>query len=107
MRNDIAAIVPVAADGRTVFVVPWGDFTYVGTTDTEYDGPLDDPVCTADDVDYLLGALNGILQEPVAVSEVDRDLGGAATAAHRRPPRAPPTSPAATRCGCRRAAWSR
>ena len=46
VRNDIAAIVPVAADGRTVFVVPWGDFTYVGTTDTEYDGPLDDPACT-------------------------------------------------------------
>ena len=33
-------------DRRSVFVVPWGDFTYVGTTDTDYDGPIDDPQCT-------------------------------------------------------------
>jgi len=70
VANDIAAIVPVAADGRTVFVVPWGDFTYVGTTDTEYDGPLDDPHCTATDVAYLLGALNGIVREPLEADDV-------------------------------------
>ena len=29
--------------------------TYVGTTDTDYDGPLDDPQCTADDIAYVLG----------------------------------------------------
>ena len=28
--------------------------TYIGTTDTDYDGPVDDPQCTADDVAYLL-----------------------------------------------------
>ena len=31
------------SDKRSVFVVPWGDLTYIGTTDTDYDGPLDDP----------------------------------------------------------------
>jgi len=70
VRNDIAAIVPVRADGRSVFVVPWGDFTYVGTTDTDYDGPLDDPRCTADDVRYLLDALNAVLTDPLAESDV-------------------------------------
>jgi glycerol-3-phosphate dehydrogenase len=55
-----AAVVPVAGDHRSVFVVPWpeGGFVYVGTTDTDYDGPLDDPACTPADVDYLLGAVN-------------------------------------------------
>src|SRR6266487_1545578 len=32
VRNDIAVVVPVAKDRRSVFVVPWGDLTYVGTT---------------------------------------------------------------------------
>ena len=54
VRNDIAAIVPVREDRRSVFVVPWGDFTYVGTTDTDYDGPIDDPQCDASDIEYLL-----------------------------------------------------
>ncbi len=70
VRNDIAAIVPVAEDRRSVFVVPWGDATYVGTTDTDYDGPLDHPSCTAADVDYLLGALNGVTAEKVTAADV-------------------------------------
>jgi glycerol-3-phosphate dehydrogenase len=41
-----------------VFVIPWGDRTYIGTTDTDYDGPLDDPECTPRDVAYLLDAVN-------------------------------------------------
>jgi glycerol-3-phosphate dehydrogenase len=70
VRNDIAAIIPVPGDKRMVFVVPWGDTTYVGTTDTDYDGPLDDPPCTPADVDYLLAALNGITEEKLTVDDV-------------------------------------
>jgi glycerol-3-phosphate dehydrogenase len=58
VRNDIAVVVPVPKDKRSVFVVRWGDLTYIGTTDTDYDGPLDDPQCTPDDVAYLLRAIN-------------------------------------------------
>ncbi len=65
VQNDIAVVAPVPKDKRSVFVVPWAsapgaapEFTYIGTTDTDYDGPLDDPQCTSDDVDYLLRAIN-------------------------------------------------
>ncbi len=58
IQNDIAVVIPVPKDKRSVFVVPWGDLTYVGTTDTDYDGPVDDPQCTREDVDYLLRAIN-------------------------------------------------
>jgi glycerol-3-phosphate dehydrogenase len=57
IRNDIAVVVPVPKDKRAVFVVPWGDLTYIGTTDTDYDGPNEDPPVTRDDVDYLLDAM--------------------------------------------------
>jgi glycerol-3-phosphate dehydrogenase len=70
VRNDIAAIIPVPDDKRMLFVVPWGDTTYVGTTDTDYDGPLDDPPCTPADVDYLLGALNDISEEKLTADDV-------------------------------------
>lgn len=57
---DVAAVVPVPGDPRSIFVVPWPEtgLVYIGTTDTDYDGPLDDPRCTPEDVDYLLGAVN-------------------------------------------------
>ncbi|MGI8795291.1 MAG: FAD-dependent oxidoreductase [Acidimicrobiia bacterium] len=70
VRNDMAAIIPVPKDKRSVFVVPWGDLTYVGTTDTDYDGPIDDAQCAPEDIAYLLGALNATVTEPVTEADV-------------------------------------
>ena len=45
-------------DGRVIFVLPWGDQSYVGTTDTDAD-PLPDAVrVTGEDVRYLLRSAN-------------------------------------------------
>ena len=70
VRNTIAAVIPVPGDKRSVFVVPWGDFTFVGTTDTDYDGPVDDPQCTAEDIEYLLRALNGSITNTVTTDDI-------------------------------------
>jgi glycerol-3-phosphate dehydrogenase len=70
VRCDIAAVIPVRGDARSIFVVPWGDRVYIGTTDTDYDGPLDNPTCTPDDVAYLLDAVNAMLVEPVERNDV-------------------------------------
>ena len=58
---DIAAVIPARSDKRQIFIVPWadGDDVYLGTTDTDWDGPLDDPACLPQDVDYLIEAANG------------------------------------------------
>lgn len=67
-----AAVVPVRADRRSIFVVPWEDaaYTYLGTTDTAYDGPLDDPLCLGEDVDYLLGAVNAFTSAELTRADV-------------------------------------
>lgn len=41
-------------DGRLLFAVPWGGRTYIGTTDTDYEGDPADVAATRQDVDYLL-----------------------------------------------------
>lgn len=65
-----AAVLPVSGDRRSIFVVPWGDFTYVGTTDTDYQGSLDDPKCTPGDVDYILAALNAATSSHLTRADV-------------------------------------
>lgn len=70
VRNDIAVVVPVPGDKRSVFVVPWGRFTYIGTTDTDYDGPLDDPQCSPDDVAYLLRAINASVTTEITQADI-------------------------------------
>lgn len=43
-------------DGRVLFAIPWGDRTYIGTTDTDYEGDPGEVAATSEDVDYLLEA---------------------------------------------------
>ena len=70
LRNEIAAVLPVPDEDRTVFVVPWGEFTYIGTTDTDYDDSLDDPRCTDGDIAYLLHTVNASLAAPITKADI-------------------------------------
>ena len=45
-------------DGRVMFVLPWGDLSYIGTTDTDDDSSPDDVRATGEDVVYLLRSAN-------------------------------------------------
>jgi glycerol-3-phosphate dehydrogenase len=76
VRNDIAVVIPVPKDKRSLFVVPWGDFTYVGTTDTDYRGPIDDPQVTKDDLEYVLRALDASVTTDVTEDDVTGSWAG-------------------------------
>jgi glycerol-3-phosphate dehydrogenase len=45
-------------DGRVMFVLPWGELSYIGTTDTDEDVSPDDVRATGPDVIYLLRSAN-------------------------------------------------
>jgi glycerol-3-phosphate dehydrogenase len=70
VRNEVAAVIPVPKDRRSVFVVPQGRFTYIGTTDTDYTGPVDDPQCTPEDIEYLLRAINGSVTTEITEQDI-------------------------------------
>jgi glycerol-3-phosphate dehydrogenase len=52
-----ACIVP-AGEGRAIFALPWYGRTLVGTTDNDFEGDVDHPRPGAEDVEYLLDAVN-------------------------------------------------
>jgi glycerol-3-phosphate dehydrogenase len=52
-----ACIVP-AGEGRMIFSLPWYGRTLVGTTDNDYGGDISQPRPAAEDVGYLLDAVN-------------------------------------------------
>ena len=58
VRTKAALVAPSGADdGRFIFIVPWEDRVYAGTTDTPYPGDLDHPAVDAADRDYILSAV--------------------------------------------------
>lgn len=45
-------------DGRVMFALPWGPFSYIGTTDTTTSESADEVAPLADDITYLLRSAN-------------------------------------------------
>ena len=65
------AIYHSTSDDRMIFVIPWREFSLVGTTDTDFDGDLDRVHATRDEVTYLLGEVRKAVPDPrVALDEV-------------------------------------
>jgi glycerol-3-phosphate dehydrogenase len=69
---DLAAVLNVPGDRRSIFVVPFEEapYTFIGTTDTAYQGELDSPDCTPEDVEYLLNAVNAWTTSHLSVDDV-------------------------------------
>jgi glycerol-3-phosphate dehydrogenase len=60
-----------------VFAIPRSEATYVGTTDTNYDGQKERPNITKDDVEYILSAANEAFEiEPLTQSDIRSSWAG-------------------------------
>src|SRR5213075_269759 len=58
LANEHAVTLFSPVDGRVMFALPWGDLSYIGTTDTDADASPDGLRVTAADVTYLLRSAN-------------------------------------------------
>jgi glycerol-3-phosphate dehydrogenase len=67
---ETAVVLPVPGDRRSIFAIPWAGRTYLGTTDTDYEGDLAEPECTAEDVEYLLRAANAASVRTIEPADV-------------------------------------
>jgi glycerol-3-phosphate dehydrogenase len=57
-RLNVPDAVVMAQGKRILFAIPWGERLILGTTDTDYSGPLDSPDCDDDDIRYILEVTN-------------------------------------------------
>jgi glycerol-3-phosphate dehydrogenase len=55
------ALFVTSRDGRMFFIIPLGACSLIGTTDTKFDGDLDDVHAVRDDIDYLLNESRRVL----------------------------------------------
>jgi glycerol-3-phosphate dehydrogenase len=57
-RLSVPDAVVMAEKDRILFAIPWGERVILGTTDTDYDGPIGSPTCDPEDVRYVLEVVN-------------------------------------------------
>ncbi len=65
-----AGVIVPAGGGRGVFALPWLGRTLVGTTDNDYEGPLEHVPPSDDDIGYLLDAVNGFFATNLSPADV-------------------------------------
>jgi glycerol-3-phosphate dehydrogenase len=53
-NSQTAILIPSLGESRFLFVIPWQGCTVIGTTDTDYQGDLDDPVAEPDEVNRVV-----------------------------------------------------
>lgn len=70
LGHEAAITLTSAIDGRVMFVLPWGEFTYIGTTDTDTEQTADTVHATHEDVLYLLRSANAAFPN-ARLSETD------------------------------------
>lgn len=68
--NQHALIMETEDAERIFFAIPWGDYTLLGTTDTDYFERNEDVAANDDDVDYLLREIRRILDVKIDRSDI-------------------------------------
>ncbi|APT93428.1 glycerol-3-phosphate dehydrogenase [Corynebacterium phocae] len=64
------AAICFVTEKSVLFVIPWGEYWIVGTTDTEWDLDRADPAPTAADINYILDQLNQRVSKQITHEDI-------------------------------------
>jgi glycerol-3-phosphate dehydrogenase len=76
IRNDCTVTIPVPGRSRRATITRWGDVSYLGTTDEDYGGDLDDVYCTRRELDFLLEGARSALKTDLCADDVVGSIAG-------------------------------
>ncbi|MEN5162832.1 glycerol-3-phosphate dehydrogenase/oxidase [Achromobacter kerstersii] len=76
IRNDCTVTIPVPGRSRRATITRWGDVSYLGTTDEDYEGDLDDVYCTRRELDFLLEGARSALKTDLQAEDVVGSIAG-------------------------------
>ncbi|MFX1676704.1 glycerol-3-phosphate dehydrogenase/oxidase [Paraburkholderia sp. A2WS-5] len=76
IRNDCTVTIPVPGRSRRATITRWGNVSYLGTTDEDYRGDLDDVCCTRKELDFLLEGACSALKTDLRAEDVVGSIAG-------------------------------
>ncbi|WP_338862451.1 glycerol-3-phosphate dehydrogenase/oxidase [Mycetohabitans rhizoxinica] len=76
IRNDCTVTIPVPGRNRRATITRWGNVSYLGTTDEDYDGDLDNVYCTRQELDFLLEGARSALKTDLQPHDVVGSIAG-------------------------------
>lgn len=71
-----AIMVPHTTDGRVLFAVPWNDYVVVGTTDTQIEQTLEEPIALEKEIAFILENAGAYMTTPPTRADVKSVFSG-------------------------------
>ena len=71
-----AIMVPHTTDGRVLFAVPWNDYVVVGTTDTQIEQTLEEPIALEGEIAFILENAGAYMTTPPTRADVKSVFSG-------------------------------
>lgn len=71
-----AIMVPHTTDGRVLFAVPWNDYVVVGTTDTQIEQTLEEPIALEEEISFILENAGAYMTTPPTRTDVKSVFSG-------------------------------
>ncbi|MBB4941012.1 glycerol-3-phosphate dehydrogenase [Streptosporangium album] len=68
---DLRGAMILRTENSVLFVIPWGRYWVIGTTDTQWSLDQDHPVASRADIDYLLDHINTVLRRPLTRDDIE------------------------------------
>ncbi|WP_326821088.1 glycerol-3-phosphate dehydrogenase/oxidase [Streptosporangium sp. NBC_01756] len=68
---DLRSAMILRTETSVLFVIPWGQYWVIGTTDTRWSLDEDHPVASRADIDYLLDHVNAVLRRPLTRDDIE------------------------------------
>ena len=76
IRNTCTVTIPVPGRSRRATITRWGDVSYLGTTDEDYQGGLDDVHCTRRELEFLIEGARSALDADLSADDVVGSIAG-------------------------------
>ncbi|WP_433254528.1 glycerol-3-phosphate dehydrogenase/oxidase [Streptosporangium sp. CA-135522] len=70
-RISLRTAMILRTEKSVLFVIPWGRYWVIGTTDTPWSLDKDRPVASRADIDYLLDHVNVVLRRPLSHDDIE------------------------------------
>ncbi|MDO4762646.1 MAG: glycerol-3-phosphate dehydrogenase/oxidase [Corynebacterium sp.] len=67
---DADAALCFVTEKSVLFVIPWGQYWIIGTTDTPWDKNLAHPAATREDIDYILDHVNAKVRRKITTDDI-------------------------------------
>ena len=76
LKSEYAIVIPETKDDRILFILPWYDWTLIGTTDIKVTKAVLEPIVSKDEIEFILESVSNISKYQIKNNDIRSSFAG-------------------------------